>query len=72
MGDKADKVTIKIPRTLYNRLRQIVDESGYDSVTDFIVYILRDIVSTHAEEQGEFSPEELQRVKGRLRRLGYL
>ncbi|MFA5996026.1 MAG: CopG family transcriptional regulator [Patescibacteria group bacterium] len=56
-----DKVTIKIPRPLYNRLQKIVDETGFDSVTDFIVYCLRDIVAEKNDEG----------VKERLRSLGY-
>jgi Arc/MetJ-type ribon-helix-helix transcriptional regulator len=73
MPARRDKVTIKIPRPLYNRLRQLIEGSGYDSVTDFVVYVLRDLVSTHAaEEREELTPEDLKRVKERLRGLGYL
>lgn len=68
---RRDKVTIKIPRPLYERIKKIIENSGYDSPTDFIVYVLRDIVSSHTEE-GEISGAELERVKERLRRLGYL
>ena len=56
-----DKVTIKIPRPLYNNIKSIVAETGFDSVTDFIVFCLRDIVSSDNEET----------VKERLRKLGY-
>jgi len=56
-----DKVTIKIPRPLYNKLQQIVDATGFDSVTDFIVYCMRDIVTS--KEKGD--------IKERLRQLGY-
>lgn len=72
MPPARDKVTIKIPRPLYNRIKQLIEGSGYDSPTDFIVYVLRDIVSSHGEDTAEFSPAEMQRVKERLRRLGYL
>ena len=70
---KRDKVTIKIPRPLYERLGKLIEESGYNSVTDFIVYILRDIVSVHGRvEAGVYSEGELEQVKEHLRRLGYL
>ncbi len=72
MPSRRDKVTIKIPRPLYERIKKIVEGSGYDSPTDFIVYVLRDIVSSHEEESGELTAAELERVKERLRRLGYL
>lgn len=67
------KVTIKIPRQLYNSLKSLIAESGFNSVNDFIVYILRDIASvTKAEANGQFDNEEIERIKERLRNLGYL
>ena len=69
----ADKVTLKIPRPLYEKLGQIIEGTGYNSVTDFVVYVLRDIASTHAVADDEpYTEEELLRVKERLRSLGYL
>ncbi len=68
-----DKVTIKIPRPLYERIGQIIDGAGYNSVTEFVVYVLRDLASTHAlAENEEYTEEELERVKKRLESLGYL
>lgn len=70
---KHDKVTIKIPRPLYNKVQQLIGESGFNSPTDFIVYVLRDVLSeTHGEIREEFSPEELGVLKQKLRNLGYL
>lgn len=56
-----DKVTIKIPRPLYNKLQAAVKETGFASVTDFIVFCMRDMISNR-EERG---------VKQRLKDLGY-
>ena len=56
------KVTIKIPRPLYLKLKKIIKQTGFESVTDFIVYCLRDIV---VGKDGED-------IKERLRKLGYL
>jgi len=68
-----DKVTIKIPRPLYTRVQQLIEESGFNSPTDFIVYVLRDILSQHeADRADRFTPEELAAIKQKLRRLGYL
>lgn len=70
---KNDKVTIKIPRALYLKIQQLIDESGFNSATDFIVYVLRDVISEHGREEAEkFSPEELRLLKQKLRNLGYL
>lgn len=73
MAGNADKVTIKIPRPLYEKLGQLIEGSGYNSVTDFVVYVLRDIASTHALPEAQpYNEDELTRVKERLRSLGYL
>lgn len=70
---KHDKVTIKIPRPLYTKVQQLIDESGFNSPTDFIVYVLRDVLSQHdADRADRFTPEELAAIKQKLRRLGYL
>jgi hypothetical protein len=66
---KDSKATIKIPRPLYNRLKQIIDDSGFDSVTDFVVYVLRDIASNSSDQS--LSSEEIEMVRQRLKRLGY-
>ena len=68
-----EKVTIKIPRPLYDKISRVIEGAGYNSVTDFVVYVLRDIVSTHRiSETAPYSEEEMEQVKQRLRSLGYL
>ncbi|MCX5884842.1 MAG: CopG family transcriptional regulator [Proteobacteria bacterium] len=70
---KETKVTIKIPRPLYDRLKGILEGTGFNSVTDFIVYVLRDIASGGKERvEGELSHEEIELVRKRLKALGYL
>jgi hypothetical protein len=73
------KVTIKIPRALYNRLSEIVSGTGFNSVTDFIIYVMRDLVatshapkSTDVNEDSRLSPEEIAAIRKRLQTLGYL
>jgi hypothetical protein len=73
------KVTIKIPRVLYNRLKLIVQDSGFNSVTDFIIYVLRDLASSsdkplgNKDHQSErLTKEEIDAIRKRLKSLGYL
>jgi len=69
----SDKVTLKIPRPLYEKLQQIIPGTGYSSVTEFVVYVLRDLAATHELAEAQpYSEAELIRVKERLRSLGYL
>jgi hypothetical protein len=44
-------VTLKIPRPLYERLKRVIQGSGFHSVTEFAVYILRDLASHHDHPQ---------------------
>lgn len=71
------KVTVKIPRPLYRKIQQVVDGSGFSSPTDFIVFVLRDLMGEAEEraaaaEAPEFSQDELEDVKRKLKNLGYL
>ena len=69
------KVTIKIPRPLYRKVSSVIEGAGYNSVTDFVVYVLRDLVASHElAGREELKPEEMEMVKQRLKsmkRLGF-
>ena len=71
MTARESKATIKIPRPLYNNLKGLIEDSGFDSVTDFVVYVLRDIASSPGGG-GLSAVEEREAVKAKLRKLGYL
>ena len=47
-----DKVTIKIPRELYQKLGQMIWGTGFSSVTEFIVFVMRNLASS-GEIRGE-------------------
>jgi len=86
-GADAD-VTLKIPRPLYDQLKHVIQGSGFHSVTEFAVYVLRDLLSHHeiprapapghpAESEPTagvepLSPEEIEAIRARLSSLGYL
>jgi len=69
-----DKVTVKIPRPLYNKIQAVIENSGFNSPTDFIVFVLRDLMGRTAPtaEKESFTPDELSDVKSKLEQLGYL
>jgi hypothetical protein len=74
--DPSEMVTLKIPRPLYERLQQVIDGTGFRSVTEFAVYVLRDLAAHQRAATGEVSgpmtEEELAEARERLRELGYL
>ena len=68
-----DKVTIKIPRELYQTLGKMIADTGFSSVNEFIVFVMRSLASGgHIAEKGKLSEEEVSAIRERLRRLGYL
>ena len=73
MKSHKDKVTIKIPRPLYENLNEIIKESGFNSATEFIVYMLRDLISSRSvPKEPALSKNEIEAIKKRLKSLGYL
>ena len=54
----------------------MIEGTGFRSVTEFAVYVLRDLVASHGSEQSaqaeQLSREELDAVRRRLQALGYL
>ena len=72
--DVGSKATIKIPRPLFDQLSTVIEDSGYNSVTDFVVYVLRDLVATNKLNGAKNEPtaQELDQVKAKLKALGYL
>ncbi|MFQ5749805.1 MAG: ribbon-helix-helix domain-containing protein [Planctomycetota bacterium] len=75
---KETRVTVKIPRPLYRKVQQVIENSGFSSPTDFIVFVLRDLLGevqgpvAAADPKDEFSPEEVQAIRRKLKNLGYL
>jgi Arc/MetJ-type ribon-helix-helix transcriptional regulator len=75
-----DKVTIKIPRKLYEKIQVLIDDSGFSSPTDFIVYVLRDLVGEQmagrvadkASTTEDLTNDEVAAIRKRLKSLGYL
>jgi Arc/MetJ-type ribon-helix-helix transcriptional regulator len=67
-----DRVTIKIPKPLYDNLQKLIEGTGFSSVTEFIVYAMRSLASTKSgNKPDDLSSEEIQSIKERLKKLGY-
>ncbi len=66
-------VTIEIPQELYERIEKRVQDTEFSSVSEYITYVLREVLASLEEEEEEvFTKEEEEKVKERLRALGYL
>ncbi|MFP4197950.1 MAG: CopG family transcriptional regulator [Methanomassiliicoccales archaeon] len=66
-----DRVTIKIPKELYENLQGIIENTGFASVTEFIVFTMRSIASGGEIGHDQLTDREVEAIRERLRRLGY-
>jgi len=57
-----DYITLSIPKELYDRAQKQIDGTGFRSVTEYVVFLLRESLMLKAGES----------VKERLRALGYI
>jgi metal-responsive CopG/Arc/MetJ family transcriptional regulator len=68
-----ERVTIKIPKPLYSRISEIIVDTGFSSVTDFIVYVLRDVIALRSVDSSlQLNQSEIESIRQRLKSLGYL
>ena len=67
------RVTIKIPKELYLKLKRSTEGTGFSSVTEFIVFVMRSIASTgDLNQDDQLTSDEVRAIRERLKRLGYL
>ena len=66
--------TISIPTPLADKIKKRIEGTGFTSVSSYVIYVLREVISSIEEEEKEdaFSKEDEEKVKERLRALGYL
>lgn len=65
--------TISIPTPLAEKIKKRIEGTGFTSLSSYVTYVLREVISGMEEESEEvFSKEDEEKVKERLRALGYL
>ena len=65
--------TISIPVSLANKIKKRLNRTGFRSLSEYVIYLLREIVSTEKGEiENAFTKEDEEKIKARLRSLGYL
>ena len=71
----AKYTTVSIPTALHLRVSKIIgDKQGFKSVSDYTTYVLREIVAMHETDRvpQPFTSDDVEKIKVRLRALGYL
>ena len=67
--------TVSIPRTLHDRIEKMISQKpGFKSVSDYVTYVLREIVAMHETEEipDPFTSKDVESIKERLKSLGYI
>ncbi len=67
--------TVSIPVTLYNRIKELIKDTGFTSVSQYVTYVLREVVAAHEEARASkepFTEEDKRRIIEKLKRLGYI
>lgn len=72
---KGKYTTVSIPITLYSRIKELIKDTGFTSVSQFVTYILREVIASMEREKLEsniVSEEEKKKIIEKLKRLGYI
>ena len=73
--NKVEYSTVSIPKPLINKIKARMKGTGFPSVSSYVTYVLRQVISSIQEEESSkqaFTKEEEEKVKQRLRDLGYI
>ncbi len=63
-----DKVAVKIPRELYEKIMEKIAGTSFTSVEEYLVLLLEN----EFPEETEYSAEEEALIRERLKKLGYI
>lgn len=68
-----ERVTIKIPKDLYDNTQKKIEKTGFSSVTEFIVFLVRSVISNgeYIYDNKSLSQDEIDAIRSRLKKLGY-
>ena len=66
-------INIQIPTALADKIKKRIKGTEFPSISSYVIYVLREILSETEEKTEEtFTKEDEEKVKKRLRALGYL
>ncbi len=72
---KVEYTTVSIPKPLAEKIKERMKGTGFSSVSSYVTYVLRQVLSSIISEEHSkqaFTEEEEEKVKQRLRDLGYI
>ncbi|KAA0008478.1 MAG: CopG family transcriptional regulator [Thermoplasmata archaeon] len=72
MDEEKKFTTVSIPAPLFKKIEERIKGTGFTSVSSYVTYVLRELIAEEEEEEEPFTKEDEERIKERLRALGYL
>lgn len=70
--EKGKYTTVSIPTPLAEKIKKRIEGTGFNSISSYVTYVLRELLASMEEEEEVFSKEDEEKIKERLRALGYL
>ncbi len=69
-----EEKTVTIPTKLYEKIESRIRDTEFSSVSEYVTYVLTEVLAAIEEDEDVevFTEEEEEKVKERLRALGYL
>jgi hypothetical protein len=62
-----------IPVSIFKKIEERIKGTGFPSVPSYVTYILREVLTEEeGEEEKSFTKEDEEKIKARLRALGYI
>lgn len=63
---------ITIPKELVKKIEQRIKQTDFNSVEEYIVYVLEQMTDTDSSETESYSKEEEAALKQNLKDMGYI
>jgi Arc/MetJ-type ribon-helix-helix transcriptional regulator len=70
--EKEKFAEVLIPTSLFNKIEERIKGTGFSSVSSYVTYVLKEVLSEEEEEKEVFTKEDEEKIKARLRALGYI
>ena len=67
-----ESISVTIPASLYKKIEEIIKGTDAGSVSSYIAKVLREKLTQEEKKADAFSQEDEEKVKERLKALGYI
>ncbi len=78
MEEKEEElIPVEIPKDLFEKINERIDGIEFKSVSEYVTFVLEEVVSEDGDEEEDeaeeiYSEEDEEKIKERLKGLGYL